>query len=117
MTTSDPAIIVQEKTAQAVDILQEKDIDLWITFVRETSHVKDPVMDLILGFDLTWISALMIHKSGKRIAIVGRFDVPNIERLGAYNRVIGYDASFQQALVDEIDGAGSATHRHQLLGQ
>lgn len=95
--------IVREKTDQAVQILQEKKIDLWLTFVRETSQVRDPVMSLILGFDLTWTSALMVHKSGKRIAIVGRYDVPNVERLGAYGRVIGYDESFQKPLFDEID--------------
>ncbi len=101
--TSEAIAIVQEKTEQAVEILREKDVDLWITFVRETSHVKDPVLDLILGFGLTWTSALMIHRSGARVAIVGRYDVPNIERLGAYDRVIGYDAAFQQPLLAEID--------------
>jgi len=101
--TYEATAIVREKTEQAVEILKEKDIDLWITFVRETSHVKDPVMDLILGFDLTWISALLIHKSGARVAIVGRYDVPNVERLEAYERVIGYDAAFQQPLIAEIE--------------
>jgi len=101
--TFEAAAIVREKTEQAVEILKEKDVDLWITFVRETSHVKDPVMDLILGFDLTWTSALLIHQSGARAAIVGRYDVPNVERLGAYDRVIGYDAAFQQPLLAEIE--------------
>lgn len=101
--TFEAMAIVREKTEQAVEILKEKDVDLWITFVRETSHVKDPVMDLILGFDLTWTSALMIHQSGVRVAIVGRYDVPNVKRLGAYDRVIGYDAAFQQPLITEID--------------
>ena len=95
--------IVREKTEQAVEILREKDVDLWITFVRETSQVKDPVLDLLLGFDLTWTSALLIHKSGARTAIVGRYDVPNVERLGAYDRVIGYDQAFQPPLVAEIE--------------
>lgn len=99
----DVAAIVREKAEQAVGILREQDVDLWITFVRETSQVKDPVMDLLLGFDLTWTSALLIHKSGARVAIVGRYDVPNVERLGAYNRVIGYDAAFQQPLIAEIE--------------
>jgi Xaa-Pro aminopeptidase len=101
--TFEAMAIVREKTEQAVEILKEKNVDLWITFVRETSHVKDPVLDLILGFDLTWTSALLIHKSGARVAIVGRYDVPNVERLGAYDRVIGYDAAFQQPLIAEID--------------
>jgi Xaa-Pro dipeptidase len=95
--------LVREKTAQAVHILQEKEIDLWLTFVRETSQVRDPVINLVLGFDLTWSSALMIHKSGTCVAIVGRYDVPNVERLGAYDRVIGYDESFQAPLIAEID--------------
>ena len=101
--TFEATAIVREKTAQAVQVLKEKKVDLWITFVRETSQVKDPVLDLILGFDLTWTSALMIHKSGACIAIVGRYDVPNVERLGAYTRVIGYDESLQQTLIAEIE--------------
>ncbi len=101
--TFEAAAIVREKTAQAVQILKENKIDLWITFVRETTQVKDPILDLLLGFDLTWPSALMIHKSGATVAIVGRYDVPNVERLGAYARVIGYDESFQQFLVAEIE--------------
>ncbi|MEJ5309481.1 MAG: Xaa-Pro peptidase family protein [Anaerolineae bacterium] len=108
--TFEATAIIREKTAQAVEILKEKDIDLWITFVRETSQVKDPVLDLILGFDLTWTSALLIHRSGARVAIVGRYDVPNVERLGAYDRVIGYDAAFQQPLLAEIE----ALHPRQI---
>jgi Xaa-Pro aminopeptidase len=45
----------------------------------------------------------MIHRSGKRIAIVGRYDVPNLERLGAYGTVIGYDQSLQKPLIETIE--------------
>lgn len=98
------AAIVSEKTKQAAGILAEQDVDLWLTLVRETAQVKDPVLDLILGFDLTWTSALMIHRSGRRVAIVGRFDAPNVQRLGAYDDVIAYDAAFQPALLDALRG-------------
>jgi Xaa-Pro aminopeptidase len=94
-----PADIVCEKVKQAVQVLQDEDTDLWITFVRETSQVKDPVLDLILGFDLTWPSALLIHQNGTAIAIVGRYDVENVERVGAYDEVIGYDTSIKEPLV------------------
>ena len=99
---ADANAIVREKTEQAVGILNEKGVDLWITLVRETSQVKDPVLDLLVGFDLTWISALLMHRSGRRTAIVGRYDVANLERLGAYDDVIGYDASFRPALLKAI---------------
>lgn len=103
MTTFEATAIVQEKTQQAVEILKAQDVDLWLTFVRETTQVKDPVVDLVLGFHLTWPSAVLIHRSGERIAIVGRYDVPNVERLGAYTQVLGYDQSIQPQLVETLN--------------
>jgi len=94
--------IVHEKLDQAVKVLQEKDMDLWITFVRETSQVGDPCLDLVLGFGLTWQSALMISRSGERIAIVGRFDVDNVERMGGYTTVAGYDQSIREQLLAHL---------------
>jgi hypothetical protein len=82
--------IIREKLNQAVDVLKEKQIDLWITFVRETTQVRDPCLDLLLGFDLTWQSALMISRTGERVAIVGRFDADNVERVNGYTTVLGY---------------------------
>jgi len=94
--------IIREKVAQAVDILNETDTDLWLTLVRETSQVKDPVLDLILGFGLTWLSGLLIHRNGSCTAIVGRFDAANFEQLGAYDNVVTYDQAFLPALTQAI---------------
>ncbi|MFQ6101450.1 MAG: M24 family metallopeptidase [Anaerolineae bacterium] len=97
-----PFEIVREKLDQAVEVLGEKEIDLWLTFVRETAQVKDPCLDLLLGFGLTWQSALMISRSGKRVAIVGRFDVDNVERMGGYTTVVGYDQSIREPLLEHL---------------
>lgn len=98
----DPFAIVREKLDQAVEVLREKDLDLWITFVRETTQVKDPCLDLILGFHLTWQSALMISRTGERIAIVGRYDADNVRLIGGYSKVIGYDQSIREPLLEEV---------------
>ena len=94
--------IVREKLDQAAEVLEEKDIDLWLTFVRETSQVRDPCLDLLLGLGLTWQSALMISRGGERIAIVGRFDAENVERTGGYTTVVGYDQSVREPLLEHL---------------
>ena len=98
--------IVHEKLNQAVGVLEEKGIDLWLTFVRETSQVKDPCLDLLLGLGLTWQSALMIGRTGERVAIVGRFDVDNVERMGGYMTVVGYDQSIREPLLAHLARLG-----------
>lgn len=90
--------IIREKLDQAAGLLNEHRLDCWLTFVRETSQVYDPALNLILGFGLTWESALIVSRSGRKVAIVGRFDADNARRLGAYDEVIGYDRSIGDAL-------------------
>lgn len=95
--------LIQEKVNQAIEILKEQNIDLWLTFVRETSGVRDPVLDFLIGDnDLTWHSALILTKKGDKIAIVGNLEKAAIERMDVFNEVIGYDESISSVLRETI---------------
>ncbi len=91
--------LVKEKLDQAVDILDELDIDLWLTFVRESSLSPDPALELIFDGDVTWQSAFLVGRDGRRMAIIGHFDAENVRALGAYNEVIPYHEGVRQPLL------------------
>lgn len=96
--------LIREKVRQAVQLLEEMNMDVWLTFVRETSGMRDPVMDFIFGpGDLTWESALLLARSGETKAVVGRYEADAVERLGVYSRVIGYDESIRPHLISALD--------------
>lgn len=90
------------KTDQAVAILREKGIDVWLTYVRESIANVDPALELIFDGDLTWESALIITAEGEKIAIVGVHDAPELEQEGVYARVIGYREGISEPLVNTI---------------
>src|SRR5688572_26956678 len=96
------AALVREKLDQAVGILNELGIDLWLTFVRETMLTPDPALDLILGMDMVWQSAFIVTRDNQRIAIVGMHDAENVRNLEAYTEVIPYLQGIREPLVETL---------------
>ena len=95
--------LIVEKVDQAVQILNEKDTDLWLTFTRETSLGGDPILPVIYGESgLTWPSALLISRTGERIVILGHFEAENARLTGAFTQVIPYNQGISQVLRDTI---------------
>jgi Xaa-Pro aminopeptidase len=95
--------LVQEKVSQAIAILKEQQTDMWLTFVRETSGVRDPALDLLIGSsDLTWPSALMLTRKGEKVAIVGNLEKDAIQRLTIFDEILGYDTAVSDLLRDTI---------------
>lgn len=87
----------KEKIAQAVRMLNELQLDCWLTFVRETAEQPDPAYKLIVNHDVVWHSAFLLTRSGARIAIVARYDDDLVRQSGLYD-VVRYTEDIAPAL-------------------
>ncbi len=95
--------LVALKVAQAQQILRESGVDCWLVqFAQETGLHPDPVQNLLVGTDVTWLSAFIIPAQGKPIAIVGGLDEEKIRMVGAYPEVIGYVRGISEPLTQTL---------------
>ncbi len=88
--------LIREKTRQAMDLLNEFDLDCWLTFTRETEINGDPVLPFLAPGHLTWHSAFIIARDGRSRAIVGRYDKRSVQDAGAYDEVVDYVTGFKE---------------------
>ena len=102
MSATTDANIVREKLAQAVEILDEQDVDLWLLLARESDTLGDPSMPLVVGTSVTWESAFLVSRDGNHVAVVGTGDVENIKQTGAWDNVIGYVEGIGEVLREQI---------------
>lgn len=94
--------IHKEKIAQAVEILKEKDIDMWLTFVRESSVMTDPAMEMVVGVNSTWQAAFCINKDGDTTAIIGSMEEGNFKKAGLFQNIIPYLKSIREPFREYI---------------
>jgi Xaa-Pro aminopeptidase len=94
--------LIRAKIAQAHEALRREAIDLWLVFLQETSVYREPVLDYVIGQDVTWQSAFLYTAAGEAVAIVGNFDVDAFEARGCFDRVVGYTQGIADDLVAEL---------------
>ncbi len=94
--------MIQSKIEQAVTLLNELDLDMWMTFVRESSALHDPCIDLVVGANVTWQSAFIITRGGERIAILGSLDKAAHETLGYYDEIITYVQGISEPFLETL---------------
>lgn len=94
-------MLIPEKIRQAQSLLQEFNVDCWLTFVRETALNGDPVLPFLVEGDLTWHSAFIITPQ-HAYAIVGQYDRQSVLDVGAYTEVIGYVKGIKEHFQDLI---------------
>ncbi len=95
--------MIFEKQKQAVEILLEKGIDMWMTFVRETGNIKDPMMDMIVGTGATWHSAFILTKDGETTAVIGSLEEANMKTVGTFKNIVPYLKSVKEDLIKVLD--------------
>lgn len=93
----------KSKCEQASGLLKELEIDTWLIWVRETSQISDPVLDLISGIDVVWQTAFLFTRSGEKIAIVGNFDADGIKMQGLFDQVIPYTQGIKEELTRQLE--------------
>jgi len=96
-------VIHLEKLEQARRLVAASDLDVWLTFVRETTALCDPILPLICDFGMTWQSAFIVSKSGMTFAVVGNYDADAIRQLGGWNQVIPYVHSIKDRLLAVLE--------------
>ncbi|HPN37168.1 MAG TPA: M24 family metallopeptidase [Melioribacteraceae bacterium] len=94
--------LILQKQQQAIELLKEKDIDMWLTFVRETGNIKDPMMDMLVGTGATWHSAFILTKSGDTVAVIGSLEEANLKSVGTFKEIKSYLKSVKDDFLEVI---------------
>jgi Xaa-Pro aminopeptidase len=93
-------MLIREKVAQAIAALKDNNIACWITFVRESVINGDPILDFLLGADITWHTAIIVSATGETSVICGEYDRRMIEDTGAYGQVIGFVKGIREPFLE-----------------
>lgn len=99
-------MLIKEKVQQAKALLEEFDLDCWLTFARESQINGDPTLAFLIETDITWHSAFLIFRDGATHAIVGEYDRLTVSETGAWDKVEG----FVEGIRDPLQSVLKARH-------
>lgn len=95
--------LTRQKLAQAVQLVKESGVHVWLTFVRETGEGSDPVLPFICETGLVWISALMVGRDGRKVACVGNYDADPLKHSGDWDQVSPYVQGIREPLLEILE--------------
>lgn len=93
----------KEKLEQAGKMLNELNIDVWLTLVRETAMNNDPILPFISKVEFTALTGIMVMKSGKTTVLAGNNDAEGINQTQLYDQVTTYNGNFKNALKEFLE--------------
>jgi Xaa-Pro aminopeptidase len=94
--------LVAEKVAQAIAIMNDLEVDVWLTFAQEMGDGGDPAYPIIFGERDLGNGLLILTRQGERIAIVGGLDVAIPASTGVWDQTIVYGGDIRRALLTTL---------------
>ena len=95
--------LTREKLTQATGLVLASGVHVWLTFVRETGEGSDPALPFICETGLVWISALMVGRDGRKIAVVGNYDADPLKYSGDWDEVVPYVQGIREPLLEVLE--------------
>jgi Xaa-Pro aminopeptidase len=92
-----------EKVEQAIALLDELDLDAWLTFAQKMGDAGgDPVYPIIFGERDLGAGMLLLTRGGERIALVGGLDTAIPKGTGVWDQVIDHEGDMGRALIEVL---------------
>jgi hypothetical protein len=109
--------IIAEKVEQAIGLLRESNLDIWLLFAQETGYEKDPVYPLLFGDRDLGAGFLLLTANGRKIAIVSGLDQMIPKSTGVWDEVVVYEKNPYDTLRQLLTDHKSQSYRDQLFGE
>ena len=94
--------IIAQKHAQAAEKVRNLGVDLWVTYVQETSAGAERVFAYVSPGNFTWESAVLVTPEGKPTVICGRLDQQVFEESGLFKEVTTFVQDFKVPFMEYL---------------